>query len=1829
MLRNPHSGRSLSSDTTSGLPSELLSSGVNVGASTSRSSSSGLGVGSSSWCEARLAQVVQRVPEEAMSGAQWASRSDSSSHDKSGSLRAHWRSTFSESSTSASTPQLPEGHPSHLTTSSSTLLGASCLAPSARTSLTSTPHTPAPRRGAMVSGDHCPQRTPARFLTDTTQLPSTAVSGGQRSSDLSSVKRKRTTSSTSSHGDPCTTSTTLCRPQDSSLSTPDGTQDDLGSRGHSEDDISQVRNNKGWRPPAHFGAVVVRSVLMPGVWLQVVMSVSWSQGKLGAAFYDVTSAQVYVVEDKAEAAPDFWVLTTLFREQRPRWVLVGGRQDDRLFTVLRQLCGIPPTPLCTESTPTHAQEGDGSGRGGSSSSSRVGSGGAAPPPASPTASSTTGSCTIRVLPMADFKYQLCVRRVLSLVLPGEPDGLTEAQRELFVRGKVNTDLVSMTRALGALLRFLDKHGVEVLASAVLMDVPPILGLHLYVMEDLAQLDDATATALQLFSEDQHPASFKSGKSSASKEGLSVYALLSRTSCPMAAHTLRRVLLRPVVEREVLEARYAAVGWGVDPANLDTLRQLQACLKHITNVPVTASPGSLYHHLPRCLFPHTNTCRRNYVAVDATGSRRSERQWSLFNSILVGEQCQAQDQDIPIFKLTGESVTEGLYRATFLIQRIMDIEQSEREARFVVKPGVDTDLDHKKRRFSGLGEVMRRVAEVELAHLPQEVESCCIIYLPHVGYLLAFPPSPDLDRTLSAQDYSLPGLEFMFKTADMVLYKSQTCLELDRELGDMQVEIANHETRIMMRLVETLLQQAHNFLALLHHILMLDCSQSSKPTSILARAKIEVGFILGSQSGDPGFDSRLLAFSVVSREGGWVRPELTQEPVLEIEEARHPLYELCTPTFVANPVRSGRPHQCITLVTGPNASGKTVYLKQVGVVAVLAQVGCWVPAGRARLRPLDAIIAVTQTTPPVTSALSTFMLDLTRMCAALARATQYSLVIIDEFGAATYENDGAALLTACLDYWSERATRERTPARPRSGKRGRGKEDSTGEDRDDSGTNWTGAAREEGGGAAVSAPPHVFVSTHLLQVYDHLLNPDAVRCLALEAVEEGGTVVPLYQVTEGRAHTSYAAAVAALSGVPDHLIHRANQVFECIRGGRLPPRWTLLEDENERMRCEAIVSLLLSHDLSRDPLHLLLEKIRGYSHTPESPSRSGHLTPNDTNNSAGFRALSNTPRRSSPSRRGKSDGDVGGARSSRVSERMLARDVNPSLSCVETVLLSGASTPVSATQDSPQVSHHASPNVIPQSMPQTTPQIRAQVNPHTGTQVNPHITVSRVARVTTPDTRDQTIYYSSAEATIDTRAQDTQLTRVQPLQETRSELIQQAQATPDIRAQATPDIRAQATPDIRAQATPDIRAQATPDIRAQATPDIRAQATPDIRAQATPDITHQTTPDIGVQTIQRTSDKATTEITHQATSDTRDQISPGSVAQVTQQTRTQATSGNKAQTTEQYVFATPQLLTQFKLSKLSQPVDEVTRHARLSEEEPQHYKESGRSVVIQQGAEMNIGIGESRTLSVSPGHTRASTEPKSSFNTPSSGCPQGSSHKYTPQLQAQAITSQTPKIGPNTRDGESNNSNLNPSLSKSESRIGSELGICTPIAELCTLKIEHFTPLIEISTPSTAVEPKKIESETPATVPRDSTTEPSIMKIEPITPMTVNRIPRIPGNPASPSTPQILYTTGGPYTIKTPGTPSNIPRLSDWRRTCSQGETKRYITPESTLASISQGTGDSFLPDFQEQESSNVSSCSQDSLPLTRQYSLKPSNLAQLSQGSAHVFIYDPQPSPSE
>nr|XP_027208182.1 uncharacterized protein LOC113801953 [Penaeus vannamei] len=582
------------------------------------SSSSLMGVGAvevQGGLGGRLARVLRSVPASAMSGGMWARRGTSSSSNTPGHSTSH--STYFHTSASTLLDSLRKPGQSGDRSIDSITAGNR-----GQNSSTLTVPPPQPRFGSADLA------LPPRGNKDDNRLE---VFGGPRG--LSRKRHapgqsptphgRRSSSSFSTSSSPSSLGAVLAVPQ------PDGAaREDLW--GNAEGDTAEGRDHSTDEEVD-----------------QVVMSMSWSQGKLGAAFYHINTSQVYMVEDKIEAAPDFWVLRNLFREQHPRWVLVGGRQDERLFSVLRELCGLPSSPVSGASN--QAQH---DARGSTPAEGAAGEGGqrAPPPPplppsashgpaASPARSSTpsssssssfcvTPSCNLRVLPTSDFKYELCVRRVLSLALPGEPQGLTEGDRELFVRGKINTDLVSMTRALGALLRFLDKHGAELLDGTTLLGGTPILGVQYYCMDELAQLDDATVAALQLFSEDQHPSAFKSGKTSSSKEGLSIYALLSRTASPMAAHTLRRVLLRPVLDAEVLEARYAAVEWGVDTANMETLRHLHACLKSIRNVPHTM-----------------NRLQRGQLNV---------RDWrtlykSLFNAILVGEICQAQDQDIPIFK----------------------------------------------------------------------------------------------------------------------------------------------------------------------------------------------------------------------------------------------------------------------------------------------------------------------------------------------------------------------------------------------------------------------------------------------------------------------------------------------------------------------------------------------------------------------------------------------------------------------------------------------------------------------------------------------------------------------------------------------------------------------------------------------------------------------------------------------------------------------------------------------------------------------------------------------------------------------------------------------------------------------------------------------------------------------------------------------------------------------------------------------------------------------------------------------------------------------------
>ena len=152
-------------------------------------------------------------------------------------------------------------------------------------------------------------------------------------------------------------------------------------------------------------------------------------------------------------------------------------------------------------------------------------------------------------------------------------------------------------------------------------------------------------------------------------------------------------------------------------------------------------------------------------------------------------------------------------------------------------------------------------------------------------------------------------------------------------------------------------------------------------------------------------------AAVAVENDWVLPDMEEAAAsasnggLVIEAGRHPLQEMCTNTFVPNPTRMSVGGAKMMVMTGPNACGKSVYLKQVGIIVYLAHLGSFVPAASATVPIFDRIVTRIQTLETLSLGLSAFAVDVNQMSLALRSASASSLVLVDEFGKGTDEKDG--------------------------------------------------------------------------------------------------------------------------------------------------------------------------------------------------------------------------------------------------------------------------------------------------------------------------------------------------------------------------------------------------------------------------------------------------------------------------------------------------------------------------------------------------------------------------------------------------------------------------------------------------------------------------------------------------------------------------------------------------------------------------------------------------------------------------------------------------------
>ena len=240
------------------------------------------------------------------------------------------------------------------------------------------------------------------------------------------------------------------------------------------------------------------------------------------------------------------------------------------------------------------------------------------------------------------------------------------------------------------------------------------------------------------------------------------------------------------------------------------------------------------------------------------------------------------------------------------------------------------------------------------------------------------------------------------------------------------------------------------------------------------------------------------------EGGWARPALVDHPCFEIEGGRHPVVETALAKsgerFVANDCILSEANR-LWLVTGPNMGGKSTFLRQNALIAVLAQAGAYVPATRAKLGLVDRLFSRVGASDNLARGRSTFMVEMVETAAILAQATPRSFVILDEVGRGTSTYDGLAIAWAVVE-----AIHEDNRCR-------------------------------------------CLFATHY-----HELTRLAERCEALSlhhvrAREWKGDLVLLHEVAEGPADRSYGLAVARLAGLPPVTIARAKAVLAKLEAGR--------------------------------------------------------------------------------------------------------------------------------------------------------------------------------------------------------------------------------------------------------------------------------------------------------------------------------------------------------------------------------------------------------------------------------------------------------------------------------------------------------------------------------------------------------------------------------------------------------------------------------------------------------------------------------------------------------
>ncbi|KAF9775231.1 hypothetical protein IL306_006679 [Fusarium sp. DS 682] len=397
-----------------------------------------------------------------------------------------------------------------------------------------------------------------------------------------------------------------------------------------------------------------------------------------------------------------------------------------------------------------------------------------------------------------------------------------------------------------------------------------------------------------------------------------------------------------------------------------------------------------------------------------------------------------------------------------------------------------------------------------------VRSC--IFLPQIGFLTVVEANPLTGNGQYEGEGTAAGAwEKLFTADGAVCYKNSYMRDLDDEYGDMYCQIGDREVEIIHGLAGKVLEHEEP--------LVLASDMCGEFDAVLALA-------LGAEKYD------------------WHAPQMVEASVIHIEKGRHPLQELVVPVFIPNPCHLFTGRSDITdvqndcpqalVLTGPNHSGKSVYLKQTAIIVYLAHIGSFIPAAQATIGLTESILTCISPRESMSGGESAFARDMKQAALSTKSSTPRSLVLIDEFGKGTNGDDGAGLLAALLDYYLSLGPK----------------------------------------------CPRLLAATHFHEVFEsgYLEHHNGLRIAHMNIRMDWGAlpvddqVTYLFDLEYGHSTSSFGGRCAALNGVPSAVVERAENISRLLARnedlsavcGRLSQA-----EEEELEKAEMIARLFLS------------------------------------------------------------------------------------------------------------------------------------------------------------------------------------------------------------------------------------------------------------------------------------------------------------------------------------------------------------------------------------------------------------------------------------------------------------------------------------------------------------------------------------------------------------------------------------------------------------------------------------------------------------------------------